>query len=390
MIDDDPKILAKNKDLLDDETIPNTTDKIKVITCNDFEESLNEFDKERIDLVIVDLKKGPAKPGEDPELEAGEITLNQIRERKFLPVVFYTGWPHKVRHLEGPHVKIVGKPADPGIIMAAIGAALESPLPVVNRALITHLEKIQAGFMWGVADDIYRTYGNSVNPYDVAYLLARRISLSLSDEGIKAFLKDSGASADFYSRDSLVHPMQYYVIPPIEEMPLAGDIFFGKIDTTESYWCLLTPSCDLVPHKTKKQTKAEWIVFAKCVLLREQPEFINWYEEVKKTGKLDNDNYPDLDPLLKNNRRNSQAERFVFLPGVLDIPDLVIDFQQLKIGKIEILTSPAFKRKASIDPPYSDSILSKFARYFGRVGTPDLNCSCVISKYSGDSKTEIK
>jgi len=388
MIDDDMDILAKGKELLNNETIPNTTDKIKIIT-SDFEKSLSEFEKERIDLVIVDLKKGPAQQGEDPEKEEGEKTLQDIRKRKFLPVVFYTAWPHKVRHLEGPHVKVLGKPATPPKIMEAIGAALESPLPVINRALITHLEKIQAGFMWGVADDIYRTYGNTVNPYEVAYLLAKRISFSLSDEGIKAFLKESGAPAIFYSRDSLVHPMQYYVIPPIKEnSPQVGDLFFGKIDNTESYWCLLTPSCDMVPHKAGKPPKAEWVVFVRCLLLKEQREFIAWYDELQKTGEHNNNKYADLDPLLKNNRKNGQSDRFVFLPGVLDIPDLIMDFQQVKIGKLDLLDNAAFKKRASIEPPYSDSILSKFARYFGRVGTPDLNCACVISKYEVEKKPE--
>jgi len=381
MIDDDPQILINNKKLLDGETIPGTSDTISVKTCTDFNLSLGEFDKERIDLVIVDVRKGPVDAVHDVDPEEGEQTLFKIRKRKFVPVIFYTALPLKVKHLIGPHVKIVRKPSDPKIIMNAIGEALKSPLPVVNRALITHLEKIQAGFMWEVADNLFLKYGNSIDPYEVAYILARRISLSLSDEGIKTFLKDSGASADFYSLDTLVHPMQYYVIPPVEEIPQAGDLFFGKIDNTKSYWCLLTPSCDIVPHKAGKPPRAEWVLFAKCVLLTEQPEFINWHEEFQKTKKPNNSKYGELDPLLKNNRQNSQSERFVFLPGVLDIPDLVIDFQQLKIGKFEIFKNAAFERKASIDPPFSDSILSKFARYFGRVGTPDLNCACVISKY---------
>lgn len=33
--------------------------------------------------------------------------------------------------------------------------------------------------------------------------------------------------------------------------------------------------------------------------------------------------------MLRNNREDSQAERFYFLPGAMTLSDLVVDFQQL-------------------------------------------------------------
>ncbi|MFA4849998.1 MAG: response regulator [Methanoregula sp.] len=399
IIDDDKEILKNLKKSLNNKVIPGTKEKIHVTTSNNFDLALNEFESERFDLVIVDVRKGPVKPGIDPDEEAGEATIRQIREKKFLPVIFYTGLPNKVKHLESPHVKIITKPSPPEKILEIMKTILEAPLHLINRALIKHLEKIQATYMWEFVDNFHKQYGYDVDTHEIAYLLARRMSLSLSDDGIKSFLKESGGPKGFYETGSKIHPMQYYVIPPVFSIAQAGDLFFGKVETkTDSYWCLLTPTCDIEPHRKGKKvppewfTKAEYVVFAKCVPLKEQSEYSNWYEELKITKKTDNKHVSPLMGILTNNRKtNGQPERFVFLPGVLSIPDLIIDFQQLKIAKLEILKdTDKLKRIASIDPPYSDSILSKFSRYFGRVGTPDLNCACIISKYEEEMKKSIK
>jgi len=385
IFDDDPEILKNLKTILNDESIPETTEKIRIKTCNDFESTLLEFDKRRIDIAIVDVKQAKPIIGAEPGIEAGEYILRRIREKKFIPVIFFTAWPHIVRHLEGQYVKIIEKSQDPSTIIQTIKMFVDSQLPSLNRALTAHMEKQQADYMWDFVSDNWNRF-DGVNPYELAYVLARRMSLSLSDEGIKTFLKDNGAPKEYFETDSLVHPMQYYVNPPIAKIPQSGDLYKGKINDIESYWCLLTPSCDLVPHEKGNPpievAKADLVVLAKCIPLKDQPEFKDWEEKYKSTHNLKNSKYPDLENIFTNKRSPGQAERFVFLPGVLSTPDLIIDFQQLYVTKYaNVRKKGTLKRIATIDPPFSDSILSKFSRYFGRVGTPDLNCSCVISKY---------
>jgi len=392
--DDDLEILTNLKTILNDETIPGTNEKIRIRTCNDFESTLLEFDKRRIDIAIVDVKQAKPIVGAEPGTEAGEYILKRIREKKFIPVIFFTAWPHIVKHLQGQYVKIIEKSEDPGLIIQTIRMFVDSQLPSINRALTAHMEKQQADYMWDFVSDHWNRF-EGMNPYELAYVLARRMSLSLSDEGIKTFLKENGAPEEYFETDSLVHPMQYYVNPPIAKTPQSGDLYLGKINDVESYWCLLTPSCDLVPREKGNPpievAKADLVVLTKCILLKDQPEFKEWQEKYQSTHDLRNSKYQDLESIFSNNRRNGQSERFVFLPGVLSTPDLIIDFQQLFVTKYEnVRKEGTLKRIATIDPPFSDSILIKFSRYFGRVGTPDLNCACVISKYKVEKKPENK
>ena len=63
--------------------------------------------------------------------------------------------------------------------------------------------------------------------------------------------------------------MRYYVIPPIEPAPLAGDIYQGQVREQNGYWALLTPSCDMVAGREK----AELVLLARCLPLTEQVEY---------------------------------------------------------------------------------------------------------------------
>ena len=165
--------------------------------------------------------------------------------------------------------------------------------------------------------------------------------------------------------------MQYYVIPPIEPAPLCGDVYHGQVGEIQSHWVLLTPSCDLVTGREK----AELVLLARCLLLTEQVEYQQWRDSLPAPPRAINGKLQDL---LRNNRRDSQAERFFFLPGALSLPDLLVDFQQLvtlqrdRMGRLERLTS--------LDSPFAEALLARFSRYFGRLGTPDLDVTVLLQR----------
>ena len=85
-----------------------------------------------------------------------------------------------------------------------------------------------------------------------------------------------------------------------------------------------------------------------------------------------------LQALLRNNRQDNQSERFFFLPGALSLPDLVVDFQHLvtlqrgHMGELE--------RLAPLDSPFAEALLARFTRYFGRLGTPDLDVAVLLQR----------
>jgi len=168
-----------------------------------------------------------------------------------------------------------------------------------------------------------------------------------------------------------MHPMQYYVIPPVELAPLAGDVYEGQIGDLHSYWVLLTPSCDLVTGREK----ADLVLLARCLPLTEQVEYQQWRDGLPAPSRAINGKLQDL---LRNNRRDSQSERFFFLPSALSLPDLVVDFQQLVTLQREHMDG--LERLASLDSPFAEALLARFTRYFGRLGTPDLDVAVLLQR----------
>ncbi len=66
------------------------------------------------------------------------------------------------------------------------------------------------------------------------------------------------------------------------------------------------------------------------------------------------------------------------------MPNLVVDCQNLV--NIEIkefnnkLKDKILNRVASLDNPYSEALMSRFSKYVGRLGTPDLNVEIVLDR----------
>jgi hypothetical protein len=160
-----------------------------------------------------------------------------------------------------------------------------------------------------------------------------------------------------------VHSMRYYIIPPVLNFPVTGDLYFGEVNGIEAYWILLTPTCDLLTE----HPNAENVLLAQCLPLEEQPEYQAWVKEKER-------NREKLERLLTNKRR--QRDRHFFLPSALSIPNLLVDFQKLMTIPVGNLST--LNRLASLDSPFAESLAARYARYIGRVGTPDLDIDHLI------------
>jgi len=159
--------------------------------------------------------------------------------------------------------------------------------------------------------------------------------------------------------------MVYYIQPPLPTPIRAGDIYEIQQDGTE-YRVVLTPTCDFV------QGKADWALLAKAMPLSSFSEFIEWQAGKTVTKRR------ALEQLLRNNKNPGQAERYHFLPAALLVPDVVVDFQQLTAIPKDALAS--LSRIASLDSPFAESLVTRFTRFFSRLGTPDIDTDVVISR----------
>ena len=371
-VDDDDDITKQAEEYFDEKITLSSGEYIKLHILNSFDSALAELESRRIDVVILDVRLGT------PENTSGENrgidVLEAIRQVRFVPVIFYTALPESVREYETPLIRIVEKTQGFGYLQQVIDELCATRLLHVNRALLRHLEYVQREYMWGFVASNWEKLGDTPDRSALAYLLASRLAKSLSDSGISKFILELGGADPTLEKSNAVHPMLYYVIPPFREKPLAGSIYLGKIGNQEGYWVLLTPSCDML------QGKADKVLFSFCQPLIDQKEYQDCYaaDGQPSKGKLE-----ILAKLLSNNRKDAQADRFFFLPAAIMLPDLVVDFQNLSTISINQLAE--LEHLASLDSPFAELLVSRFTKYLGRLGAPDLNIDIVQSKFANQS-----
>jgi len=367
-VDDDAEICEIIKEFLEGERIQES--EIKVETLTEFKSAMNELEKRRYDLIILDVKLQQHNEKIEDN-QAGINTLNEIRQRRFIPVIFYTGLPHLVNHLEDNLIKVVTKGPETENLMIAVNDIFATRLPVINRAIIRHVESIQRDYMWDFVLKHWEQFQELSDGTELAYLLARRLALSLSGPEIQQFSRELGGELGTSMPENKVHPVEYYVMPPINASPLTGDLYCKQNGDVTDYWILLTPSCDLV----KGREKADHVLMAHCDLLSVQEEYEEWKTSLPEPKKAVR---KKLKHLLENSPNPRQQDRFQFLPGAFILPDLLVDFQQIRTVTPEKLDE--MERVASLYSPFAEALLSRFVRYFGRLGTPDLDIDCVCEK----------
>ena len=354
---------------LDEQVVLEPDEKLKVDTEVDFNKALDRLESGRFDFVVLDVRLGPHE--EEREEEEGIKVLESIKARCFIPVIFYTGLPQKVRHLETPLIKVLENTEGLPKVLSIVKEIISTRIPLVNRALLQHVKEVQRDYMWDFVARNWEKFSDTPDRTSLAYLLARRLAKSLDGPGIEKLAGRLGDTSRLWCDEEQVHPMRYYVLPPISPRLMSGDIFRGRIDAEEiEYFVLLSPSCDIAFNKV------EWMLFARCLVLTGEDEYARFKENTEDSKKLEG--------LINDRREGKQWERFKFMPGALDIPDMIVDFQQLiALKKDEFgkrITEKKIERIASLDSPYCEALTSQFARYFGRVGTPDLNVGLVVEK----------
>lgn len=367
MVDDERDVCESAKEYIEEESATHDAERGTVTAVDDFATALSMLAASRYDFVVLDVRKGGDR-NLRPEMEAGARLLREIQASRFLPIIFYTGLPHLVRPLDNPPiVQVVEKGGTHEALLEAIRATIRSRLPVMNRVIVEHIDQVQRNYMWDFVAANWKTITAETDQGMVAHLLARRLAGSLSGPSIADLARDLGDDA--HTADEHVHPMAYYVMPPLDEPPeMAGDIYTGEINGQRGYWVMVTPSCDLV------QDKADWMLLATCELLSEQPEYNKWIARQSKGAAN------SLKRLLSNNRTGAQRDRHFYLPRAMRLPDLVVDLQNVVAVPQDEFKSSGLERLATLDSPFVETLTSQFVRLFGRIGTPDLDTDSVIER----------
>lgn len=329
--------------------------------CRSFRDAVGLLDIERYDLLILDLKDDSTSGLDEHDVSAGMTVFDALRTTRFVPVVFYTAHAHKVRDMQTSFVRVVEKTEGLGRLKDEVNKVLSTQLPALSR----RLEELKRNYLWDFVSNHWQEFDSPHEQADLACLLARRLALTLQQEA--AGLAGEVTGGDVAVAQKTIHAMEMYIRPPVSANRQAGDIVKGPVGAVAGYWLVVTPSCDF-----EERHPLHNVLLACCVPLTDAPEFTAWKENQTS------DTIGKLRSLIGDNRQKAQAERYKFLPGTFFLPDSIVDFQHLKTVTLEELIG--LEVIASLDSPFAEAVLARFARYYGRLGTPDIDRQVVMER----------
>jgi CheY-like chemotaxis protein len=372
-VDDDGELLEQVKSYLEGEDIPDWG-RPEVHSTESFHAALQILEERRIDLVILDVRNGGHEATDiPPDEEAGARTLEEIKARRFVPVLFWTALPDAVSDLAGSLVKVGKKDDDLEILKVAVDELFATGLPTLNRALRHLVEEEQRAYMWGYVADHWDELRAGNDPVGLAYLLVRRLGRSLSGPGVVRVAEQLGAAEGGAPADGTIHAAEMYVLPPLPDTrPGVSEIVREGEGVDARWWFVLTPSCDL-EHPEKGLDR---VFLARCILATEDRRVARWLE-------TDSNSSREKVEELVSHKTGNQHDRWLFLPSAPTLPDLVVDFQALH--SVELTEFENMIRVGSLASPFAEAALNRFGRYIGRVGTDDLDVEALMARLKAKS-----
>ncbi|MEW5874117.1 MAG: response regulator [Candidatus Zixiibacteriota bacterium] len=369
VVEDDENVRRQIREYLEGEQFASRHLNISDIT--DLAAALNVIRERKADLIILDVYRGTAALGGE---RTGVQILESIKKSGFVPVILYTALPEGLDSHRSSFVRLVGKEAG-GLdkLKEEIGELFRMKVPQLHRSVVDHLDQSLCTYMWSFVQEHWIDFEEIVDKPEFLRLVIQRLAMTFSRQGIGDMIAAVyGVQAPGDNPDS-VHPAEYYVKPPIGTDPLLGDLRVRENDGGKTHIVVLWPSCDMV-SANGRTAKTDWALCATATPLSEMGEVREWSADRSDSKKK------KVKRLLSNNRDTNfgSADRYHFLPGVWDFPDLVVDFQALEHVRLSELRG--LNCLATVASPFAESLAARFQRYIGRLGTPDLNHDVVLGR----------
>ena len=356
-IDDDTSYHTSIKELLEGEECCGYTLQIE---CTDsFETGI--LASSQYHLVILDLYRGQAMQGGE---NVGSNSYKEIQEKIFIPIIFFSGYPKDVAELRSQVIGVATK-GDGGFdeLKSEIERLTKNNLPILKEKVHAFIEDEFKKYFWGTIQPKNNIFKPEAEDLSLGYMLLRNMADTLSRDNIQQLLGDDTIKED------KVHPMELYIYPTDTTTEYqTGEII--KNTETNDIFVILTPSCDLVERVRKGVAgrNASFVLLVKTTKLTDTVEYQTFLENPNK------DNINKVDSLIRNNTR----DRYFFLPQTPFIENRVIDFQNKEIVSYEQLCAN-FERIAKLDNPYAQSMAATHARYYNRIGCPDIDSEYIIN-----------
>lgn len=368
LVEDEETIRRQILDYFSDEFFGSR--RLKISEIDDLSKALNLIRERKADLIILDVYRGKALLGGE---QTGIRVLDSIKRSGFVPVVLYTALPEGLDAHRSTFVRLVGKEAG-GLekLKEEIADLFRLRIPQVHRAIVNHVDQTMCGYMWGFIQGHWADFEPLVDKPEFLRLIVQRLAMTFTREGIDRMTTEVYGTPAVAkpAGDDIVHAAEYYIKPPIGTDPALGDIRVRQNGGNSEYFVVLWPTCDMISTGSR-MPKTDYVLCAQAFLAKEATEVAEWIASPSDTKRK------KVERLVKNTRGES-PDRYHFLPGVWDIPDLVVDFQKLEhiiLGNVKALSC-----LATLASPFAELLGSRFQKYISRIGTPDLDVDAVVAQ----------
>ena len=341
----------------------------------DWQDAFWLIQERKVDLVILDIYRGEARIGGE---RVGERVLAQIEKTGFTSVILFTNLPEGLDAATNAFVRLVPKLDGLAGLERAVTAVFATKIPQMHRAIVDQLDKTLCSYMWGFVVKQWDGLKDIADKPEFLRLLIQRLAISLVREGIDSAVAQAfGQQGSTSTAGDKIHPAEMYIKPPIGPDPLLGDVRVRKKTTNggteKEYLVVVWPSCDMV-SANGRTPKTDTILCVRTTLFTNSKEVVALHDGNTKT------NQTNTKKLIANNRDSKfgTTDRFHFLPEVCDLPALVVDFQAVEA--ISLSDARSLECAASLASPFAEHLASRFLRYIGRLGTPDVDSDLIVNQ----------
>lgn len=315
-------------------------------------------------IVILDIFQGEATQG---GVDLGSGTFEKIKEKVFVPVIFYSGYIRNVAELKSQVVGVAHK-GDGGYaeLKTELERLTKHNIPFLRENVHLYFEEEYKKYFWEVIQKQNNIFTPESDDYSIGYMLLRNVADSLSKQNIKHIIGDNSI------QEEKVHPMEFYLFPTNNNKEFECGELLQK--DNEKY-VILTPTCDFV-LRSDGTRKVDYVLLLKTILLTDTDEYKDFKKKIDKANgdknKIDNARNSFAQYI-----RSGKSDRFFFLPKTPFTENLVIDFQKKETVNYSQLKE-GFTRIAKIDSPFAQSMVASYIRYYNRIGFPDLDTDYII------------
>src|SRR5579859_1229843 len=212
LVDDDLDSLRLLKESLP-ETVAGAT--IWWEDCGTFEEAFQLLEVRRFDVVVTDIYRDRTSVKKntvtgDPQ---GKTVLDEIRDRRFCPVLLFTDGAFPEEPREGPFVKLADKSIGNAQIIEKLEELIRTSIPELAHRLHDELDSTSGSYLWTFLDANWISLEASglTQPAVLDRLIHRRAAvqfgrLQASENGVVERPMVEGA--EFYLSPRITHELR--------------------------------------------------------------------------------------------------------------------------------------------------------------------------------------